>query len=329
MMPGMDGFALLRELRSNPDTKTIPIILLSARAGEDARIEGMQAGADDYMVKPFTARELLARVGAHLAMSRMREEAAERERTLRADAETRVEQRTAELQLANEELRAFSSRLQQMQDEERRRLARELHDSAGQLLAAIAMNIAVVQSEIRKINPELAKRVDENEALVEQLSREIRTISHLLHPPLLDEVGLSSALQWYVEGFAERSGLAATLELTEKLERFSPAIEIAVFRAVQECLTNVHRHSGSRVCSVKVFHDSDQLVVEVRDDGKGIPRDKRLSLASSGGGVGLRGMQERIRQLGGTLIISSSEKGTTVRVTLPIPEAAACREGAA
>jgi PAS domain S-box-containing protein len=465
MMPGLDGFGLLRELRASDSTNTIPVILLSARAGEDARIEGMEAGADDFMVKPFTARELLARVGAHLAMGRLRREAGEHERALRAEAEAahqrtstilesisdsffaldrdwrfsyvnpeaertlnmrrddlagrsfwdvlppakgtaletqfrramserasihfenyylpwqrwydvrvypsndggisvfyqditgrkrieealresedrfrtladnvptlswmadrtgarfwfnrrwleytgttleemkgwgwkaihhpehvnrlleritdsiatgqawedtyplrakegnyrwflsravpiqdqngdiirwfgsntditeqknieaaleearkelelRVDKRTEELQVANEGLRELSSRLQQMQDAERRRLARELHDSAGQLLAALAMNISSLRSEAHKLSTEAAKRVEDNAVIVDQLNTEIRTMSHLLHPPLLDEVGLSSALRWYVEGFAQRSKIAATIEYT-------------------------------------------------------------------------------------------------------------------
>lgn len=321
MMPELDGFGLLRELRAHESTSTIPVILLSAKAGEDARIEGLQAGADDYIVKPFTARELLARVGAHLALGRMRRDASERERSLRAELEIRIQERTAELQLANEELRELSSRLQKMRDDERRRIARELHDSAGQLLTALAMNISVVQTESHKLSPDIAKRVEDNASLIEQLSSEIRTMSHLLHPPLLDEIGLSSALEWYVEGFAKRSGIDASIDMPEDLERLPADMEIAIFRAVQESLTNVHRHSGSRSCSVKVTEDKSHLRIEVRDSGRGIAKDKQFGLTSSGGGVGLRGMQERLRHLGGTLEIKSSEAGTIVTVTLPRPEA--------
>lgn len=337
MMPELDGFALLHELRADTKTSTIPVILLSARAGEDARIEGMQAGADDYMVKPFTARELLARVGAHLAMGRLRRETAEHERTLRAEAEKiaialeaarkelehRVQERTAELQLANDELHELSSRLQQIQDEERRRIARGLHDSAGQLLAAVAMNAAVVKTEANKLGANAARCLEDNVVLLDQLTSEIRTISHLLHPPLLDEVGLASALRWYVDGFSERSNITATLEMPDDLERLSDDAEIAIFRAVQESLTNVHRHSGSASCTVKLSRGENNLRVDISDAGKGISREKKLSLSSSGGGVGLRGMQERIRKLGGTLTIKSSSHGTTVSVTLPIPRTAA------
>ena len=155
--------------------------------------------------------------------------------------------------------------------------------------------------------------------MVRQINNEIRTISHLLHPPLLDEVGLPSALRWYIDGFAERSHIEATLDLPDKLDRFPQEMEIAVFRAVQECLTNVHRHSGSPSCAVSILQDAERLRVEIKDAGRGIAKN-RISNLSASGGVGLRGMQERIRQLGGTLEIDSTHAGTTVRATLPIPQ---------
>jgi PAS domain S-box-containing protein len=216
--------------------------------------------------------------------------------------------------------RELTSRLQQLQDDERRRIARELHDSVGQLLAAITMNISKVKHEAHKLSPETAQLVDDNAAMINEISSEIRTISHLLHPPLLDEVGLSSALRWYIAGFAERSKINATLEMTDTLVRLPQDVEIAIFRAVQECLTNIHRHSGSPSCAVKLIQVGDQLRVEIKDTGRGIPPTKQLTMPSSGG-VGLRGMQERIRQLGGTLEINSSKNGTVVIANLPIPHA--------
>jgi signal transduction histidine kinase len=318
MMPELDGFGLLRELRRNESTRTIPVILLSARAGEDARIEGMEIGADDYIVKPFTARELLARVSAHITLGRVRREAVDRERALRAELEIRVRERTGELQSANRELRELSSRLQQSRDDERRRIARDLHDSAGQLLAAIAMNVAAIKRQVSEVSEDVAKRIDEAASMIDQLSTEIRTISHLLHPPLLDEVGLTSALRWYVAGFAERSKISATLDLPESLGRLPADVEIAVFRAVQECLTNIHRHAHSPSCAVKVSQESNRLRIEIRDAGTGIAKDRQTVLEPSGSGVGLRGLRERLGHLGGALEISSSPNGTVVVVTVPI-----------
>jgi two-component system, NarL family, sensor kinase len=216
--------------------------------------------------------------------------------------------------------RELTSRLQKMQDDERRRIARELHDSVGQLLAAITMNISKVKHEAHKLSPDTARLVDDNAAMVNEISCEIRTISHLLHPPLLDEVGLPSALRWYIDGFAQRSKIEATLEMSETLMRLPQDVEIAIFRAVQECLTNIHRHSGSPSCAVKLIQEGGQLRVEIKDTGRGIPQAKQLTMTSSEG-VGLRGMRERIRQLGGTLEIDSSKNGTVVIATLPMPDA--------
>lgn len=209
------------------------------------------------------------------------------------------------------------ARLQQAQDEERRRLARELHDSVGQLLASIAMNIARVRAESDKLSPEVAELVIQDGSMVNEITNEIRTISHLLHPPLLDEMGLPLALRWYVDGFMERSKIQTTVEVPEDFDRLPPETEIAVFRAVQECLANVHRHSGSSSCSVKLVRDGHELQLQVEDSGSGIPKEKLANVMSSGG-VGLRGMRERVRRLGGTLAIDSSESGTTVSIKLPI-----------
>ena len=209
------------------------------------------------------------------------------------------------------------ARLQQVQDEERRRLARELHDSVGQLLAATAMNIDRVKGESHRLSPEVAELVIQNGSMVNEITNEIRTISHLLHPPLLDEMGLPLALRWYVDGFMERSKIRTTVEVPEDFDRLPPETEIAVFRVVQECLANVHRHSGSSSCSVKLIRDDHELQLQVEDSGSGIPKEKLANLMSSGG-VGLRGMRERVRRLGGTLAIDSAETGTTVSVKLPI-----------
>jgi PAS domain S-box-containing protein len=235
----------------------------------------------------------------------------------RDELEKRVLERTAELHTATDSLRDLSVRLLRMRDDEQRRLARELHDSVGQLLAAISMNMAVVSGESQKLSPLAAKSLTENAALVDEVSREIRTISHLLHPPLLDEAGLASALRWYVEGFAKRSRIQVELVIPPELKRLPNDMEIAMFRVVQECLTNIHRHSGSATADIRIAAPEKYLVLEVQDTGRGIPGLR--ALATSGRiGLGVSGMRERLRQLGGTLEIESSEKGTLVRATLPI-----------
>jgi PAS domain S-box-containing protein len=596
MMPNLDGFGLLRELRSRPATKTIPIILLSARAGEESRIEGMERGADDYLIKPFSARELLARVQTHLEMARIRKdsedtlrqnrhrfemvarasqigfwfcdlpfdkltwdnkvkehfwlppdaevtmsmfyerihphdrertrqaidesiashtaydieyrtlapdgrqkwiraigrtfydaagaaktfdgltlditqhkEAEDRERQVTAEAvaatakfravfeqtpvfagivaldgtlldanrlcldacgfraedvlghpfwktgwwrlspevqdkiraaviraaegipyeemlsyhwadgterlvnfaihpirdhtgrilflhptgvditdlkraeenyrtlaetlDTEVRARTRELEQRNvevlqqsEQLRDLSQRLLQIQDEERRRIARELHDSAGQLLAALGMNLARVAQEAGQHSPRLAKDTEDSQQLVQQLSQEIRTMSYLLHPPLLDEAGLSEALHWYTQGLIERSGLDIHLEIARDFGRLPREMELLMFRLVQECLTNIHRHSRSKVAAIGITRGDKTLSLDVEDEGKGMSSRHLSEIQAGGGGVGIRGMRERVRQFDGRMAITSNEHGTKFSFRIPIAEPAASEE---
>jgi PAS domain S-box-containing protein len=220
---------------------------------------------------------------------------------------------------AEESLRLLSGQLLHLQDQERRRIARELHDSSGQLLAALGMNLSLAESENGNIAPRSAKAIQESIHLVQELSRELRTISHLLHPPLLDEVGLASGLRSYLDGFTERSQIRVDLEIPEKLGRLPQDLETAIFRIVQECLTNIHRHSGSPVARICLTHSDSEVTLEVEDRGKGIPLEKRQVLDSEGAaGVGIRGMRERLRHLGGSLEIKSTETGTVVVARLRV-----------
>ena len=214
MMPVLDGFELLSALRADDRTRTIPVVLVSARAGEESRVEGIQAGADDYLIKPFSARELLARVSGRLEIARLQRDRELQLRVSQAELEQRVQERTQELLNASQELRELSARILQAQDEERRRIARELHDGAGQLLAALGMEASNIARERDRLSSRAAMSLSNIESFVAQMTQDIRTMSHLLHPPLLDEVGLESALTEYVRGFAERSGVQVSLDLS-------------------------------------------------------------------------------------------------------------------
>ena len=225
----------------------------------------------------------------------------------------------SERKRAEEGMRLLSGKLLHMQDEERRRLARELHDSAGQILAALSMNLTPLESDSGRTSPTAAKAVEESLRLVTELSRDLRTISHLLHPPLLDEVGLSSALRSFLEGFTDRSKIKVDFEIPDDFGRLSQDLETAVFRVVQECLTNVHRHSGSAVAKICIARSNGHIRLEVTDQGKGIPPERKAAMNSAGlPGVGIRGMRERLRQLGGTLQITSNGGGTVVVAELPV-----------
>jgi signal transduction histidine kinase len=180
------------------------------------------------------------------------------------------------------------------------------------------MNIAVVAAE-KNLSSQATRAVAQNATLIAEITSEIRTISHLLHPPLLDEVGLASGVRWYLEGFAERSKMKIELDLDENFGRLPSELETALFRLVQESLTNVHRHSESATAKVSVIRSADSIVLEVSDEGKGIPQEKIWEIETgSASGVGLSGMRERVRQLGGKFEIRSGGKGTVVSAKFPI-----------
>jgi two-component system, LuxR family, sensor kinase FixL len=234
------------------------------------------------------------------------------------DAEVRVRTKTLELQA--KQLRDLSWRLLRSQDEERRHIAREFHDSAGQTLAVIGMSLDQTVHEADRLAPSVAKRLEEVQALVQQLHREIRTTSYLLHPPLLDESGLSSALNWYVQGLFERSGLAITLDIADNFGRLPGDMELAIFRLVQESLTNIHRHSCSQTATIRLARDRECIRIEIRDQGKGIQPDRLAEIRSQGSGVGIRGIRERLKEFGGEMTIESSSSGTSIIVNIPIPK---------
>jgi PAS domain S-box-containing protein len=231
------------------------------------------------------------------------------------DAEVRI--RTSEVVQQSEQLRDLSSRLLQAQDEERRHIARELHDSAGQILTALGMTLGQAIRHASQDDPLFAKYTAESQELLQQLSQEIRTMSYLLHPPLLDETGLSEALRWYIQGLKERNGLEIAIEIPPDFERLSREMELVMFRLVQECLTNIHRHSGSKNAKIRIGRDDSGVSLEVKDNGKGISPDKLSEIQSQGSGVGIRGMRERARHFGGHMLIESNHNGTKISFKFP------------
>ncbi len=247
---------------------------------------------------------------------------------LQQELELHVQARTAELQSKNVQLleevkkredaetslRTLTSQLMLIRDEERRRVAHELHESTAQILAALAMNLSVLGEAERPGDARESKLITESAGLVDNLLGEVRQLSHLLHPPTLDEMGLPSAIQWYAERFAKRTNISVTLEIPDDFGRLSREKEIAFFRVVQESLSNVQQHSGSTTATVRISKSSDHACVQVSDFGKGMSMESSIVRW----GVGINGMRERLRQLGGALNIHSNGRGTLVTADLPV-----------
>jgi PAS domain S-box-containing protein len=231
--------------------------------------------------------------------------------------EKRVSDRTIELKRAEGNLRALNQELMLAQDQERRRLALELHDSVGQLVAALQWKLVSAQERVYDPGV-MAGYIAACLGVAENISKEIRTISHLLHPPLLDEAGLSRALHLYIQGMRERSGLTVFLEIDPDLGRFPEDLEMTVFRIVQEALANIHRHARTSEAFVRIYLELASLRVEIEDRGQGIANF--ASLNEQRMGIGLTGMQERVRNLSGQFEVRSGEKGTIIKATFPMPD---------
>jgi len=216
------------------------------------------------------------------------------------------------------QLEQLSARLIHLQDEERRRLARELHDSAGQYLAGIQMNLSALLRPDSGLQGTARARVSDSMDMAKLCTSEIRTISYLLHPPLLDETGLRSAISWYVEGFAERSGIRVEVQIPENLGRLPSETETALFRVVQQSLANIHRHSGSPVAVICIDVDDQAVNLEIRDEGRGFSPEVLAGFLSGTHllGVGMAGMRERVRDMGGSFDVRSSDKGASIHVSL-------------
>lgn len=236
------------------------------------------------------------------------QQALQREITERQRAE-------ADLTRSEQSLRELSLNLLRTQDEERRRIGREMHDSLGQYLSALKMKLGILKVK-EDLTPEAAQEIEVCNNLLDECVKEVRTISYLLYPPMLEEMGLKSAISWYLDGFSQRSGVKTTFEVTENFGRVGRDVELAVFRVLQESLTNAHKHSGTEVVDIKMSRSNGSVDLRVRDYGHGLPRTVREQ-SNASKGVGLRGMRERMLQLGGNVNVTDATPGTVVHATVP------------
>jgi signal transduction histidine kinase len=295
-MPDIDGFELADMIRQHPRFQKTAIIFISAIHLTDMdRMQGYERGGVDYISVPVVPELLRAKVSIFAELHR----------------------KTRQLEILNMELRSLSGRLIAMQDEERRRFARELHDGLGQELTAAKMAIdSILLPGPNEFN---RQAVEQASSLIDGAIQQVRSVSHLMHPPLLDEIGLDAALSWYSEGLTKRSGIATAIELEPSdFPRLTANLETMVFRIVQEALTNVFRHSAAKKCWVSVIKEESRLQVTVRDDGKGISSEI-AAFNPEAIGVGIGGIRQRIKEVGGVLSLRNGKpKGAILEATIPI-----------
>jgi len=299
-MPELDGFELAEIIRQHPRFQKTPIIFISAVLLTDMdRLKGYERGAVDYISVPIVPELLRAKVSVFVDLHR----------------------KTSQLEALNNELRRLSSSLIAAQDQERRRIARDLHDGLGQELSGAKMIVDCIRAQGQSTEWK-ERAAEEASTLIDQALQQVRSISHLLHPPMLDEVGLQSSLQWYLDGLTKRSGLETSLDMQPKdFPRLGPELETTIFRIVQEALTNVYRHAEARKASISLTMKENQIAVTVQDDGKGIP-DVIGDFKPDKIGVGIAGMRQRVKEFGGELRLRNGTPGTCVEVVIPIKSAA-------
>lgn len=295
-MPEIDGFELADTIRQHPRFQKTAIIFVSAVHMTDLdRLKGYARGAVDYISVPVVPELLRAKVSVFAELHR----------------------KAHETEALNAELRRLSSILLTTQDDERRRIARDLHDGLGQDLTAAKIMLEGILhgAQIQEVNKPAS---NELRALIDRMIQEVRNISHLLHPPMLDEIGLAFALAWYLDGFAKRSGINASLDTTPtEFPRLASELETAIFRVVQEALTNIFRHAEARNAWVQMSKRDGHVFLRIRDDGHGIS-DETLGMRPGSVGVGISGMKQRVKELGGDLQLRHGDPGTIIEVIIPI-----------
>ena len=295
-MPEIDGFEMVDIIRQHPRFQKTAIIFISAVHLTDLdRLKGYERGAVDYISVPVIPELLRAKVSVFAELHR----------------------KSRQLEILNNELRRLSGSLIATQDEERRRIARELHDGLGQDLTVVKI---MLQGAFRENNSTEYKEqaIADINKLIDGALQQVRSVSYLLHPPLLDEVGLRSALGWYVDGLSKRGGIEITMGTEpQDFPRLAPDLETTLFRVIQEALTNVFRHSRARKACVALERKDTQIAVTVSDDGIGVA-DEIAEFRPDSIGVGIGGMRQRIKELGGELVLRKGHPGTIVEAVVPI-----------
>ena len=316
MLPDQNGVDLCRQLKAELATQQLFVVLLSSvETSPDSQVTGLEAGADGYIARPIENRELLARVQAMLRIQQAETEL----RRAHDELERRVAERTAELSRANAALRALSQRLVDVQEAERRFVARELHDEIGQMVTGLKL---LLETSLRPTNPGELQSFEESLQLINDLMDRVRRLSVDLRPQMLDDLGLLTALEWHFKRYYKQTSIRVLFKHTPLPERLSSQLETAVFRIVQEALTNVARYAGVKEVTVRLWKNEERVGIQVEDGGTGFDAATRSAEHAS---TGVSGMKERAELLGGEFTLDSFPgQGTCVTVELPLkrtPEA--------
>lgn len=303
-MPGINGFEVYRQLKNGVDTRDIPVMFISASSDLEEKVEGLRLGAVDYVTKPFQREELLARVGTHLELGR-----------LRRHLEELVATRTLALRESEQRARNLAARLIDAQEEERKRVARELHDDLSQKLAVLGILVGGVKHDIGDSSDKVRQGLGEVRERLIELHMAIRALSHNLHPSVVERAGLKEALRLHCNDFSRITGTSVSFETTGDLQPLSAVAALSLFRVTQEALNNVQRHAAATQVNIHLSSTDEAVELSIRDNGSGF----KVHNLNRNTGLGLNSMEERIRFLGGSVGIESTPGiGTNIQVRIPI-----------
>lgn len=320
LMPDMDGFEVCQRLKADELTKDIPVIFMTSLTSVEDKVRGFEAGAIDYVTKPLHQEEVLARITTHLRLRDLTLGLQEKNRQLELSSRTERERLFEAVNHQREQLRALANRLTEVQEAERKQLARDLHDHLGQALTAISMNLTALKDELLpNVSPRIRERLAEASALTDQTLEQVRELSLNLRPPMLDDLGLVPTLRWYVKQYAKRLNIETKFEAHGLEERLPPELETALYRMAQEALTNVARHAQASRVQLRLERQGATIVASIEDNGQGFDVAKVTGRKATTHGTGLLGMRERITLLGGHLDIHS-QPGHGTRLFVKIPQ---------
>lgn len=319
LMPGIDGFETCRRLKTNEATRDIPVIFMTSLTSPEDKVKGFEVGAVDYVTKPLHQEEVLARITTHLRLRDLTLSLQEKNRQLEISSQVEKTRLFEAVSQQRKQLRALARRLTEVQEAERKQLARELHDEMGQALTAISINLAAIQKELpAECAARVKERLTEAGWLAEQTLEQIRELSLNLRPPILDDLGLVPTLRWYIKRYADRVNINTEFQANGLDDRLPPEIETALYRVIQEALTNVARHAQAGKVRLHLQKKKSAVVATIQDDGQGFDVAKVLGQSDLPAGMGLLGIRERVTLLGGQFNIHS-QPGHGTRLLVEIP----------